>query len=466
MQKNRYLFGFALAALALTGAGCPWTPSTPAPKPVTLEYWRTEDQTETLKGVIDAYQKIHPHVTINYRVFPTETYERELVTALAENRGPDMFSLPNVDLRGWKARLLPLPKEIQVATVTVNDQKQIVTENKKKPTMSMLELRNSFVEAAARDVVMWAPPEKADGLPEQRIYGLPFSLDTLGLYYNRELLKKANLEKPPANWNEFVNQVQALTLKGADGAIRQSGAALGTSANVRNYTDLLALIMLQNGAPLEDANGYPGLDQYGTKSKDVVQFPPGVEALLFYESFADPASQSYTWNADRPNSLDAFVAGQTAFYFGFPADARQIAERAPRLDFAAAPMPQVEPNKPASLAHYPVEVVSKKTTHVNEAWDFLQFAAQPEQATLFLQATKRPTALRTLIKSQTGDPGVAPFVNQVLTAKTWYRGTDYATVEEAFAYMIDTKPTPEQPEYQRIVSSANSMISATVPGDY
>jgi ABC-type glycerol-3-phosphate transport system substrate-binding protein len=64
-----------------------------------------------------------------------------------------------------------------------------------------------------------------------------------------------------------------------------------------------------------------------------------------------------------------------------------------------------------------VEVVSKKSKHVNEAWDFVQFLASADQVTSYLEKTNKPSALRSLISKQATDDNIGCFANQVLTAK-------------------------------------------------
>ncbi len=449
----------AVAALVFLGAGC--FGSNPSLPPVTLQYWRAVDAPFTLSDEIAAYKKIHPNVDVRVTTFAPETYERKLLEAFAENRGPDIFSIPNVWLPGWQNKIQPMPKETVIATQAVNDQKQIVIVNQKTPTMTLLELRNDYVQAAANDVVL-RYTEKEGDVPVDTIFALPLSLDTVALFYNKDLLTKANVEKPPATWRDFQDQVAKLTTLDSDNkTVKQAGAAIGTGKNVRYAFDALSAIMAQNGAQMADGSGFATFNEYTQETRSKT-YPPGVEALIFWQSFAVPGAPSYTWNDDIPDSLDAFVAGTSAFYFGFPSDLATIRARAPKLNFAVAPLPQIDSVKPVNAARYPVEVVAKKTVHPNEAWDFLQFIASADHVQSFLAAAKRPTALRGLIQAQLTDPDLAPFAGQSLTAQSWYRGKDFTTAEKAFIAMIETRPTTEHPEYQTIVSNAAAAINATL----
>jgi ABC-type glycerol-3-phosphate transport system substrate-binding protein len=284
-------------------------------------------------------------------------------------------------------------------------------------------------------------------------------LDTPALFTNIDLLKSASITEPPTTWREMQDEVVKLTQKDATtGALRQSGIALGLATNVMHSTDIVVSLMLQNGAQMvNDSTRRASFHEYTPATQDNV-YPPGVEALMFYEGFADPNAVNYTWNAEQPTSLDAFITGKTAFFVGFPADVATVRERAPRLNFDIAPLPLIDESRKITVAHYPVEVVSAKTKHANEAWDFLLFMTQPEQASPYLTAAKRPTALRALIAEQLTNADLKAFAGQVLTARSWYHGLDYNKVEDIFDAMILRKPTERLPTYEPIVSDAANEV--------
>ncbi|OGM00667.1 hypothetical protein A2480_01005 [Candidatus Uhrbacteria bacterium RIFOXYC2_FULL_47_19] len=450
-----------ILSLAFLGAGCFGGQETTIP-PVTLQYWRADDPPEAVAKVIANYRQAHPNIKIEVRSFRAEEYENELLEALAENRGPDIFSLPNVWLAGWRNKLLPLPEKTIVLSQTVDpDKKKIVAANVETKSITVRQINEDFVEAVPADIIMLTVAEKGGERPTEKIWGLPFSLDTLALFYNEDLLRQASITKPPSTWKEVQDQVKQLTVLDEEGAITQSGAAMGLASNVRHAADLMTAIMIQNGAEMADSRGYAHFQSYTVDTRGRA-YPPGIETLMFYQAFARRGMSTYTWNTEQPDSMDAFIAGKTAFYFGFPYDRNEIRERAPRLNFQVAPLPQVDPTKTKNLAHYNVEVVSKRTTHPNEAWDFIQFAARQDNVKDFLNATGRPTALRGLIAEQLTNPDATTFAGQVLTAKTWYRGSDWSAVEEAFTSMIETYPTVDKPDYQPIVQIAANRINATI----
>ena len=174
--------------------------------------------------------------------------------------------------------------------------------------------------------------------------------------------------------------------------------------------------MMQNGAIMTDPNGMATFDKYPTELAGR-PLPPGAEALVFYTDFANPEKEVYTWNDKMPYSLNAFINGQTAFYFGYAYDLPTIRFSNPKLNFGITSFPQIEGNKPIYFANYWVETVSKKTSHPDEAWDFVQFMTKAEEAQKYLNSTKKPTALRSLINNQLQDADLSVFAGQVPNAK-------------------------------------------------
>ena len=89
------------------------------------------------------------------------------------------------------------------------------------------------------------------------------------------------------------------------------------------------------------------------------------------------------WNNFMPNSLESFMAGKTAFFFGYSYHIPIIKAQAPKLNFEITQVPQI--GNPVNFANYWTETVSKKSKHVDEAWSFILFITTNQEANkLFL----------------------------------------------------------------------------------
>jgi len=426
--KNKIL---SLAALVLIlpmiGIGCKGsgTISQDELQRVTLEYWRVFDEPDDFSEIITAFRQNYPHITINVRKFRFEEYEGALLRALAEGRGPDIVSIHNTWVNQYQNIIAPMPEAVTLPT-TIPDGRQQRIVLRTQPMLSLRDLRNNFVDVVVDDAVL-----------DNNIYGLPLSVDTLVLYYNKTMLTRENIPTPAATWNEFKEHVKLLTLQDRNGNFVQSGASMGTARNINRGPDILAVLMMQNGTEMTDVGGYAtfNLRPAAITNREVL---PGRDALQFYTDFANPAKEVYTWNETMNEALDAFTNQKSAYFFGYSYHLPLIRSLAPGLDFGIVGLPQIAGAQTSTnFANYWLESVTKQSEHQNEAWAFIDFATQQNQVVSFLNRANKPTALRTLISLQRNDDDMHIFANQILTAQSWYRGSHAAVAEEAFRAMID-----------------------------
>jgi ABC-type glycerol-3-phosphate transport system substrate-binding protein len=455
-MKNKFFSFFLLLTFLLTaGAGCSSTVAPKSIKPVTLTYWRVFDNEDAFADIITNYKKIHPYVSIEYKKFRYEEYEKELLNALAEDRGPDMFSIPSAWLEEYQAKLSPLPPETTLVYPVVRGtvKKETIAEVRTSKSLTLKDLKTNFVDIVSTDAVL-----EKDG--EKRIYGLPLYVDTMAMFFNPSLLNNAGISAPPQYWNtEFQQAVKKLTKQNNQGNIIQSGVAMGGSANIDRPQDIIALLMMQNGAVMMD-NGavlFNSVPPGGDSS-----YNPGLEALRFYTDFSNPGKDVYCWNGNLQNSLNMFAQGNLAMMFTYSYNLPVIRALAPKLQFSTAKMPQIQGNsKQVNYANYWLEGVSAKTKNINEAWDFIQFATSEKQVPSYLKVSKRPTALRSLIVTQTDDLDLGIFADQILTAQSWYHGKGSIAAEKAMTEMIDLTVKNEK-DIRPIMDQGASKVQQTV----
>lgn len=464
MHKTKTVI-VALIAIGLlsSGFGCKGVDPEAQKKmePITIDYWRALDGKDDLQQIIEEYNKMQPHVTINYRKFRYEEYEEELINAMAEDRGPDIFSIQNTWIKKYQNKIIPLPDKLELVYPKEEGvvQKETVPVFKTKNTISLKGLQEKFVDAVYHDVVI--ETEDEEGNTQKNIYALPLYMDTLAMFYNRDLLNNAGIAEPPKYWNrEFQKAVGKLTKQDSKGRLVQSGVALGGSDNIQRSSDILSLLMMQNGSTMMK-DGNVNFHQIPPSLKKR-NYNPGLEALRFYTDFANPAKEVYCWNNSLNNSLDLFTQGKLAIMFGYSYHIPMIKARSPKLNFSVTNMPQIESGQKVNYANYWVEVVSKKSEHVEEAWNFIQFATtNPDITKTYLKNTNRPTALRSLINEQIEDIDIGIFAEQILTAKSWYKGDRPLAAEEAIKDMINAANQGEE-KMQDVIQSGASRVQQTI----
>lgn len=424
-------------------------------EPVVLDYWTVFNDTTILKNFANEYKALRPYVTINIKKVRYEEFDKLFVNALADDVAPDLISVHTQWLGKYQNRLAAMPSTITVADVQVKGQyaKEVIVTPQQKLMPSPRSIQTQYVSTVFEDV-------HTDG----ELYGLPLALDTLAIYYNKDLLDAAGIPEAPTTWEQFLDAVKAGTKFDASGNIRQSGVALGTAENILNAPDILAMLMMQNQQPITIGTAVTFAEGLQKPTPE----HPALESLRFYTDYARSTKEAYSWNEDQVDALEAFTRGQSVFYFGYAFDASRIATLAPQLNIEVIPVPQLNPGQPANVANYWIEAVVHKTEAPNEAWDFIRYMSVSENVARYTQATGQPSPLRAQIAEQLTDPVVGPFASQVLTAKNWYTGKDIDAANDAIRDMISSylEPYTEEDKPLRrdagIVTTAARIIQQTM----
>ncbi len=398
--KSKFLL--AIVGITLLAAGCGGGTAARQNKPITLTFWDPFMDTQSLQPLLDAYRQQHPNVTIVYTKKDINTYNQDLLNALAAGTGPDIFSINNAWLPQYMDKATTAPASVFTYT----------------------DFKNAFVDTVVNDFTV-----------NQKIYGVAMSVDSLALYYNKDLLGSAGIATPPKTWAELSADVQKLKRKNTQGYFTVSGAALGTNANINRAVDILYLMMLQQGTVPASGDGRPTFADTVQQNGNLVS--PGVNALSFYTSFANPASPNYNWNMNSDYSTDAFANGRAAFLYSYSYTRQTIDQKSPNLNYDVAPVPQPNLDQPAvNFSNYWGQVVSKQSQNPAAAWDFLKFLTSKDSLDKYYAQNKVPSSRRDLIELQIPDPDIGVFANANLTAKSFYR-SDQASVDDIFGRAID-----------------------------
>lgn len=410
-----------ISVLIFSGFGCRAKPQ----DKVTLVFWNLWDDSDTWKELISAYEatvaadKTKALVKIQYykRSYDGyERYEQELNDAVASGQAPDIFAVNNTWIGRYKNKISPLDGGARLVK----------------------DFQRNFVDAVSEDFLI-----------DDKIYGIPSSVDSMALYYNQDIFNAAGIYDPPKTWDEFKDDVQKLTIFDEKGDIIRAGAAIGFDKNVNRSTDILNLLMLQSGSDIVDAEHTKAVFADPLKDKDNKVYSVGGMALQFYTDFANPAKKAYTWNPNMDYSIDMFYQGRAAMMFNYSYHIATIRAKAPKLKFAVAPMPQISgATLPVNYSNYWASSVSVGSKHPKEAWDFLMFISNPEIAKKYLTKANKPTAHRDLVNWQESaeDLDMAVFARQALTAKNWYQADSMASetiLAEAIKSVVLGKSTPE-----------------------
>ncbi len=436
-----------ILVLAISFSGCsPGGQKEKAPgKRVNLKIWRLFDSEEIMQPIINEFiqdRKDEYDLNIIYEEKEYSEYVEATTNALAAGQGPDIWMIRN----DWVAReydkLEPIPEKF----LSIDRFKQI------------------FPQIASNDLII-----------DNKIYGIPWSIDTLALYYNPEIFRKVRneledakalergdniLEDPPSNWEEFIRAVKLLTIKDGD-KIQRAGVALGTANNVEQSIDILTLLMLQNHTQMISDDKQTATFNLAIQKQSGEPVYAGTKALEFYKSFSDPGKKdTYTWNNSMPDSLTAFIEGKTAMMINYSYVQKQIFERAPTFNYQIGPFPQIKDSPQAvDFGKYWVETVTNNCQNPEVAWDFINYVRE-KRLNNYLKATRRPAPNKiededVPITKERIDEKNRTFIFQLNTAQNWYKGKFPMKIDNVFTELIENVTIRNQNPQSAIDAAAN-----------
>ena len=275
-------------------------------------------------------------IEVVYAQQTKEDYRERLVNSLARGVGPDVFIFHN----SWVPMILAYADRIP------------------KEVLDDSSYQNTFYPIVSSDLKT-----------EEGFLGIPLWLDGLALYINGDIFASSG-KSAPITWDELRRTAYDLTRKDVDGRIVQAGVALGVTSNVDHWQDIVSLMMLQNGASIQNPD-----DKLASHS------------LSFFTIFE---KEDKVWDETLPASTLAFSKGKVAMYFAPSWRALEIRKLNPNLSFRIVPVPQLPKfsaqESDVTAASYWVWGVSQKSKNKKNAWELLRFLSEKETMVSFYQS--------------------------------------------------------------------------------
>ncbi len=365
----------------------------------TVVLWGTLP-TASLAGPLEAFNDANPDFVVEYAEKSAETFDRDLLEALASGTGPDLFFLSDDLAHHYADKIIAIPYA-------------------------------SYPPAAFKNVFAGAGEVF---LTNAGILALPVAIDPLMLFYNRSLLDAAGIVFPPKDWEEFSLQVAQLTEKDDANLISRSGVALGQYANVAHAKDILAMLFMQAGNPI--------VAEESGALRSILDSPVGAynlpSVLEFYTSFADPNSPLYSWNRSFANSADVFSSEGLAFYFGYASEVETLVNRNPNQNFFIAPVPQIK-GATGRLTTARVEglAVSAASQNLNTALAAASLLSSSDFAAGYAAGRSVAPARRELLAAPPPDTFSPVFYSSALFARSWLDPSPPDT-ENIFSSMVNS----------------------------
>lgn len=373
----------AILAVLIFAGILPGLEGNTGPKSFKVSLWGTFDK-DLMEKFLSGLQEINKNYVFNYTQKQPENFEEELVNALANNEGPDLFFLSEDLILKHKKKIKP----ILFKDFTQRDFKE-----------TFIDEGELFLDEQNKNII-----------------ALPFSIDPIVMYYNKDLLKNAFLTNPPKDWDEFLDQTIKLTIKNENNEIKQSGTAMGEYINIPYAKEILSALFLQTGNPIIDKNKLePVLSDFNNKNSLSAE-----SALRFYTDFANSRKSAYSWNMFSEFPFPKFLKGKLAVYFGFASEYNKIKEKNPNINFDVALFPQPKDSGVKSTfgRMYGVAVSNKNNKYENMVFA-VKFLTSYDAEILFSKTFSIPAARRDVLSLKNDTPRLSVFNESAIISRSW-----------------------------------------------
>ncbi|WP_442953354.1 ABC transporter substrate-binding protein [Paenibacillus sp. RU4T] len=295
----------------------------------------------------------------------------------------------------------------------------------------------SFIEAMKKGVTA------SDG----KVYGVPYNTDSRGLWYNKELFKKAGLPEDwkPKTWDEVLDAARAIKAKEPDVVPiwMNMGKATGEATSMQTYE----MLLYGTGERLyDDASG-----KWITKSQGIDDALSFIETVS-KEKLGPPLSKVLNGQAGNTATREYLPKGKLAISL----DGSWIPGN--YLDGGAAPWPEYKDvlgfaPMPTSKGQAPGSItlaggwalsIPSNAKHKDAAWAFIKYALNKENTAKLVIASGNITVRADVSK----DPAYTkmPF-NEIATD-----------------YLKNAEFRPAQDKYPEVSTQIQTMVESVATG--
>jgi multiple sugar transport system substrate-binding protein len=389
---------------------------------ISITMWGILPRTEFDSFVSKYFDEANLKYTVNYVERNPTTFDRDLVEALASGVGPDAIILPEDLIVRYTNKIYTIPYAV----------------------FPELNFKETFIQ------------EGELYLNSKGIIALPFMIDPLVMYWNRDIFNNASITKPPVTWAEISSLVPKMTKKDQVSNIIRSTVALGEFRNISNAREILSALIIQAGNPIvtidtEDSFNSILKDDFGLSSS------PAELSLNFYTNFSNPTKPEYSWNRSLANSLDVFANGDLAIYFGFASEYMTIKNKNPNLNFDVAILPQIANSKVYNtFGNMLGFAIMKNSSNPAGTYTVLTTLTSAEAFPFWTNLFNLPSARRDILGQVEKSATKTVFNKSAIMSKGWF-DPNSAQTGVIFQEMVESYTTGRE-SIQGAVSTASDRL--------
>lgn len=317
---------------------------------VTIDFWipggRGRD--EGAAAVIDAFEALHPHITVELTAIPFGEFFDSLQVAFAGNSPPDAALIDGVGVQNLAYNGALMPIEDMFSQEDLDD------------------FMTDLIEMVSLEGHMFAAPwaNAADAM-----------------YYNVDMFEAAGVSAPKTldegwTWQEFVDNVNIVRAHQAEQGNDVWGM-MGFNNPLQGafFTWTIIRSASSPGEPLWQSIA-PDLSTFA----GYIDTEEAMDAYAFYQGLYTDGFMPID------NIPDAFPNGLTATFFAIPPTGTVLANNFPELNWDVMPMPYIK--TPITHTGSFAPGVAAKSDNPEEAKAFVKYFTSPEGYATYHAVTK------------------------------------------------------------------------------
>lgn len=396
-MKFKKLMAVALTAAMVTGmvAGCGQKSDgessdnnqSASSEEVTMwYYWENETQQKAMNKVISDYNDAQDTYEVKAKYVPFADFKKQLSIGASASELPDIAVLDSPDHAAYVSMGI---------FADITDKFDV----------------SNYYEGTVDSCTI-------DG----KLYGVPFGVNCLALYYNEDMLNAAGVAVP-TTWDELKAAATALTTDTTTG---------------------LAFCSVQN----EEGtfNFTPWLWSTGATSYDI-DSKGGIKALSYVKGLVDDGVMSKECtNWTQGDVMNQFISGNVAMMVNGPWQIPMMEQEAPDMNWKVTLIPKDE-EYASTLGGENYAVI--KGNNEEGAVDFLEYATQEEQVKYLMDSVGYISADQTIAETQFPEDSVYQlFVEELKYAQPRGPLAEWPSVSDAislaFNKVMTGTATPEE----------------------
>ncbi len=310
---------------------------------IVIDFWAMGREGELVQQLTADFEQQNPGIRVRVQQIPWSAAHEKLLTAYAGDAMPDLFQLGNTWIPEFVALNALADLDPWISETTAVD-------------------RDDFFSGIVETNVI-----------DDRVYGIPWYVDTRLIFYRKDMLERAGYSKPPQNWSDWLTTMAR---------IREIAGPRGYALllPINEWAPLIIMALNHNAEFLKNDQSYGNFRDI--RFREAFKF----YVDLFRNEFAPPVGDSQT-----ANIYQEFARGRFSMLITGPWNIAEFSRRLPSAlqdQWMTTPIPSPDhATRGTSIAGGASLVMFRESRHQEAVWRLIEYLVDPDRQIEFYRLT-------------------------------------------------------------------------------